>query len=52
MRPLSRDRMRVDEQAGLKARLAAAENQNKALVARVAVLENVVKSHGRKYQGY
>ena len=41
---------RVDEQAGLKARLAAAENQNKALVARVAVLENVVKSHGQKIE--
>ena len=36
----------VDEQGSLKARLAAAENQNRALVARVAVLENVVKSHG------
>ena len=38
----------VDEQGSLKARLAAAESQNKALVARVAVLENVVKSHGKK----
>ena len=38
----------VDEQAGLKARLAAAESQNKALIVRVAVLENVVKSHGQK----
>ena len=41
---------RVDELAGLKARLAAAENQNKALVARVAVLENVVKGHGQKIE--
>ena len=40
----------VDEQGSLKARLAAAENQNKALVARVAVLENVVKSHGQKIE--
>ncbi len=38
----------VDELGNVKARLAAAENQNKALVARVAVLENVVKGHGTK----
>ena len=38
----------VDEQGSLKARLAASENQNKALVARVAVLEKVVKGHVTK----
>ena len=38
----------VDELGNVKARLAAAENQNKALVARVAVLENVVKGHVTK----
>ena len=40
----------VDEQGSLNAWQAAAENQNKALVARVAVLENVVKSHGQKIE--
>ena len=40
----------VDEQGSLKAWQAAVENQNKALVARVAVLENVVKSHGQKIE--
>ena len=38
----------VDEQGSLKARLAAAESLNKSLVERVVVLENVVKSHGKR----
>ena len=49
----------VDEQGSLKARLAAAESLNKSLVEKVAGLENVVKSHGKKikendelWQGY
>ena len=40
----------VDEQDGLKSRLAASENQNRALVARVAVLEKVVKLHVAKFK--
>ena len=38
----------VDELGNVKARLAAAESLNKSLVARVAVLEKVVKWHVTK----
>ena len=39
---------KADELGNVKARLAAAESLNKSLVEKVAVLENVVKGHGKK----
>ena len=55
----AREENKVDELGNVKARLAASESLNKSLVARVAVLENVVKSHGKRikasdesWQGY
>ena len=44
----AKEENKVDELGNLKARLAASESLNKSLVARVAVLENVVKGYGTK----
>ena len=55
----AKEENKVDELGNLKARLAASESLNKSLVEKVAVLENVVKGHGKKikendelWQGY
>ncbi len=44
----AKEENKVDELGNVKARLAASESLNKSLVERVAVLENVVKGHGKR----